>query len=107
MVKNILKRTIVKISTLLKTTISAFLYMNMIFSAIYISFPTIPDGIKYNWIEFIIHTFIASLTLSIPEFIKFPTDGVSLDIVVLFHMFFAYLFLGILVSMIYRKLTRA
>jgi len=95
-----------KLFTSLSFSIRIFIYSNISFATIYISFPTISDGVKYNWIEFIIHTFISSLTLSIPVFIKFPTKGLLLDFIVLAHVFVAYLFLGILISMIYRKVTR-
>ena len=95
-----------KLFTSVSYSIKIFIYANISFSILYILFPTLSDGIKYNWIEFIIHTFIASLTLSIPQFIKFPTEGILLDVIVLLHVFVAYLFLGILISMVYRKVTR-
>lgn len=101
-----IKGFFLKLFTSLSYSIRMFLYSNISFATVYISFPTVSDGIKYNWIEFIIHTFIASLTLSIPTFIKFPTKGILLDFIVLAHVFIAYLFLGILISMVYRKVTR-
>jgi len=101
-----IKKKVIRIITSLQYSAKVFLYMNFIIATFYIAFPTSTDGIKYNWVEFIIHTFIASLTLSTPKFIKFPTEGVLLDFIVLFHVLIAYLFLGILISMIYRKATR-
>jgi len=102
----LIKQIIIKITTSIQYSAKIFLYVNLTFATLYIYFATSNEGVKYSWYEFIVHTFIASFTLSTPKFIKFPTEGVWLDLIVLFHTFISYLFLGILVSMIYRKATR-
>jgi hypothetical protein len=104
-----LKSLILNITISIKCSIYTFLLVNYFLGIFYFYLLHDPGTFKYNFLETLIHTFIATLTLSIPVYIKdslFPGSGYGLDFLVLFHMFFAYLYIGILISMIYRKLTR-
>ena len=100
------KRLILEIFTNLKIGFLAFLVINLSLSFIYrmLNICSYPD-----YFMCLIHTFIATITLNTPIFLPSNNLWVSdtwLVILVLVHMLFAYIFLGILISIIYRKLTR-
>jgi len=118
------KSFFLKLFSSLKFSSVIFISFNFIWSIVYLFclterakdydlFQTIIvlfEGTKdYDSFQTIIHTFIASFTLSIPKFVDFPihNQGYWLDLLVLIHVFVAYLFLGILISMVYRKATRS
>ncbi len=86
-----------------------FVVINLAFSFCYFSILSKSPSFCYDRIETLIHTFAATLTMSAPVFIEvneFSSNGYGLDLIVLAHLFLAYLFLGVLISLVYRKLTR-
>ena len=102
------KSFFLKLFSSLKFSSIIFISFNFIWSFFYL-FCSTERTKDYDFFQTIIHTFIASFTLSIPKFVDFPihNQGYWLDLLVLIHVFVAYLFLGILISMVYRKVTRS
>jgi hypothetical protein len=106
----IIKTFILKITTSGWWTFLSFGLFNILFSFVFYSELTnISSQYEYDILETIMQTFIASFTLSVPTFIdvKFFHNGCYLvDITVLVYVLLAYLYVGVLISMLYRKITR-
>ena len=101
------KRFILNMTTSIGFSIVIFLIINVGFTIRYKFINIVKD--EYSTGFMCLHTFIATFTLTIPKFIDDNELGkcLGLDITIFAHMFVAYLFLGILISMLYRKLIRA
>jgi len=95
-----------------KWTCGVFLVFNFIIALVYLclGYGYENQNIVFSFVFTFIHTLIATFTLTIPKFIDETAmlgSNLYLDLLVLGHMIVAYIFVGILVSSIFRWATRS